>query len=133
MRNSTSNGVLPIKILNIYMYICIYYIIVCLCGDHFFGKNIHLYYKLLKMVKVPHWKFCHQWFNFFCSSKIQMMIIYRRGEHSDTRSGSYQVFQYRSIKPVRIFLHFESGSGILCSVLDILGRVWIFKFWRKNQ
>ena len=57
---------------------------------------------------------------FFCSSKIQM-IIYRRGGRSDTRSGSYRVFQYKRIELIRVFLHFESG-------LDILGWVHIFKF-----
>ena len=34
-----------------------------------------------------------------------MMTIYRRGGRSDTRSGSYQVFQYKGIEPTRIFLH----------------------------
>ena len=65
--------------------------------------------------------------NFFCSSKIQM-LIYRRGERLDTRSGSYRVFQYNGIEPVRVFLYFESGLGILCSDSDILGWVQIFKF-----
>ena len=62
-----------------------------------------------------------------------MMIIYRRGGCSDTRSGSYRVFQYKGIKPVRIFLHFESGLVILCLGSDILGRVRIFKFEEKNK
>ena len=55
---------------------------------------------------------------FFYSSKIQM-IIYHRGERSDTRSDLYRIFQYKGIEPVRVFLHFESGSGILCSGSDI--------------
>ena len=70
---------------------------------------------------------------FFCSSKIQMMIIYRRGGRWDTRSSSYRVFQYKGIKPVRIFLHFETSSGILCSGLDILDWVRIFKLKIKNK
>ena len=50
------------------------------------------------------------------------MIIYHRGGRSDTCSGLYRTFQYKGIEPVRVFLHFESGSGILCSGSDILGR-----------
>ena len=56
------------------------------------------------------------------------MIIYHRGWRSDTRLGLYRIFQYKSVEPVMIFEHFESGLGILCSDSDILGRVRIFKF-----
>ena len=59
------------------------------------------------------------------------MIIYRRGGRSDTSSGSYHVFQYKGIEPIRVFLYFEPGSGILCSGSDILGWVRIFKFEEK--
>ena len=83
------------------------------------------------MVKVPHYKFCDQWFNpFFCSSKIQM-IIYHRDGRSDTHSGLYRIFQYKGIESVRVFLHFESGSGILCLGSDILGRFRILNFEEK--
>ena len=44
------------------------------------------------------------------------MNIYRRGGRSDTRSGSYRVFQYKGIKPIHVFLHFESGSCIYVRV-----------------
>ena len=54
------------------------------------------------------------------------MIIYHRSGGSDTRSGLYRIFQYKGIELVRVFLHFESGSGILCSGSNILDRV--FKF-----
>ena len=56
------------------------------------------------------------------------MIIYRRGGRSDTRSGLYWVFQYKFIEPIRVFLHFELDSGILCSGSDNLGWIQIFKF-----
>ena len=44
------------------------------------------------------------------------------------RSDSDQVFRYRSIEHVWVFLHFRSGSGILSLGSVILGRVRIFKF-----
>ena len=61
------------------------------------------------------------------------MIIYHRVGRSDTRLGLYRIFQYKRIESVRVFLHFESGSVILCSGSDILDRVRIFKFLRKNK
>ena len=78
------------------------------------------------MVKVPQKKFVINSLTFFCSSNIQM-IIYHRGGRWDTYLGLYRIFQYKGIEPIRVFLHFESGSGILCSDTDILGRVRIFK------
>ena len=59
------------------------------------------------------------------------MIINHRGGCSDTCSGMYQIFQYKSIKPVRLFLHFESGYGILCSGSYILGRFGYLNFEEK--
>ena len=61
------------------------------------------------------------------------MIIYRRGERSDPvrvriRYLEFSGIQYKGIETVRVFLHFGSGSGILCTGSDILDRVWIFKF-----
>ena len=56
------------------------------------------------------------------------MIIYHRGGHSDTRSGLHQIFQYKSIESVRVFICFELRSGILCSGSDILDRDRVFKF-----
>ncbi|WZZ61457.1 hypothetical protein YC2023_061564 [Brassica napus] len=50
------------------------------------------------------------------------IVWFMRGGRSDTRSGSYQIFQYKDIEHVQVFLHFESGSGVLCQGSDILGR-----------
>ena len=40
----------------------------------------------------------------------------------------FRVFRYRGIEPVRVFLYFESGSGIFISGSVISDRVRIFRF-----
>ena len=82
------------------------------------------------MVKVPPQNFCDQWFNFFLFKQDTNDYI-SSGRRSDTSSDSYRVFQYKCIEPVRIFLHSGSGSGILCSSSNTLGRIRIFKFLKK--
>ena len=48
------------------------------------------------------------------------------------RSGSDRVFRYRCIEPIRVFLHFGSGSDIFSSGSVISGRFGYLDFKEKR-
>ena len=43
----------------------------------------------------------------------------------------FRVFRYSGIEPVRVYLHFGSGSNILCSGSDISSRFRYLEFEEK--